>query len=166
MIVRVLQESDAKSYQEVRLSGLRNDPDAFGSTFEREKEFSLETVISRISPTQDKFVLGAFVEGELVGIVAFVREVGMKIAHKGNIFGMYVAPEMRGTGVGRELLLELIKKAKDMEDLEQINLTVISGNSNAKKLYASLGFEIYGTERNAIKYKGQYFDEDLMALKL
>lgn len=42
MIVRVLQESDAKSYQEVRLSGLRNDPDVFGSTYEREKEFSLE----------------------------------------------------------------------------------------------------------------------------
>lgn len=166
MIVRVLQESDAKSYKEVRLSGLRNDPDAFGSTYEREKEFSLETVISRISPNQDRFVLGAFVEGELVGIVAFVREVGMKITHKGNIYGMYVVPEMRGAGVGRELLLELIKKAKGMEDLEQINLTVISGNSIAKKLYTSLGFENYGTERNAIKYKGQYFDEDLMALKL
>ena len=79
---------------------------------------------------------------------------------------MYVAPSMRGSGIGKSLLLELVAKAKSCTGLEQINLAVISDNEIAKKLYKSLGFEVYGVEHNALKYNGQYFDEDFMVLKL
>ncbi len=167
MNIRVLSESDAGLYQEVRLSALKNNPEAFGSTYEREVKFSLETVSERMKPTRDKFVLGAFdTRGSLVGIVAFVRENGLKTAHKGNVFGMYVAPEMRGQGLGKSLMLELIRKAKNCEGLEQINLTVMSENEVGKKLYKFLGFVVYGVEHNALKYNGQYFDEDFMVLKV
>ncbi|TVY03994.1 GNAT family N-acetyltransferase [Paenibacillus cremeus] len=167
MNIRVLDEPDARSYQEIRLSALKINPEAFGSTYEREVIFSLETVIERMKPTRDKFVLGAFNDnGSLVGIVAFVRESGLKTAHKGNVFGMYVAPEMRGQGLAKTLMLELIRKAKDCDGLEQINLAVISENGIAKKLYKSLGFTVYGVEHNALKYNGQYFDEDFMVLKV
>jgi ribosomal protein S18 acetylase RimI-like enzyme len=141
------------------------NPEAFGSTYEREVKFTLDTVAERLRPTKEKFVLGAFDQNLLVGTVAFVRETGMKTAHKGNVYGMFVAPEMRGKGVGKLLLLELIKKAKHGDGLEQINLSVISGNGTAKKLYQALGFEVYGVERNALKYNGEYFDEELMVLK-
>ncbi len=167
MNIRVLDELDARLYQELRLSALRISPEVFGSTYEREVKFSLETVIQRMKPTRDKFVLGAFDDnGSLVGIVTFMRESGLKTAHKGNVFGMYVAPEMRGHGVGKSLMLELIRKARDCDGLEQINLTVVSKNEFAKKLYKSVGFEVYGVERNALKYNGQYFDEDLMVLNI
>jgi RimJ/RimL family protein N-acetyltransferase len=166
MNIRVLHESDAQLYQKLRLSSLKINPEAFGSTYERELKFSLETVAERIKPTKDKFVLGAFdASGLLVGIVAFVRENGFKTAHKGNVYGMSVAPEMRGKGLGKSLLLELIIRARDCEGLEQINLTVVSENDSAKKLYKFVGFEVYGVERNALKFNGQYFDEDLMVLK-
>ena len=167
MNIRVLEESDARLYQQLRLSALRINPDAFGSTYEREVKFSLETVIERMKPTYDSFILGAFDDtGSLVGIVTFMRESGIKTAHKGNVFGMYIAPEMRGHGLGKSLMLELIKKSRACEGLEQINLTVVSENEFAKKLYNSVGFEVYGVERNALKYNGYYFDEDLMVLKL
>ena len=167
MNIRVLDESDARLYQQLRLSALRINPDAFGSTYEREVKFSLETVIERMKPTNDSFILGAFDDtGSLVGIVTFMRESGIKTAHKGNVFGMYIAPEMRGNGLGKSLMLELIKKSRACEGLEQINLTVVSENEFAKKLYNSVGFEVYGVERNALKYNGYYFDEDLMVLKI
>ena len=41
MAIRILNKSDAKLYQEVRLSALKNNPEAFGSTYEREAQFSL-----------------------------------------------------------------------------------------------------------------------------
>jgi RimJ/RimL family protein N-acetyltransferase len=63
-------------------------------------------------------------------------------------------------------MVELIRRARLCEGLEQINLTVMSDNEPAKKLYTSLGFTIYGVERNALKYKGRYFDEDFMVLKV
>lgn len=110
MIIRILDESDARFYQEVRLSALKTNQEAFGSTYEREVKFSLETVVERMRPNTNKFVIGAFDDnGLLVGIVAFVRESGLKTAHKGNIYGMYVAPEIREQGVGKSLMLELIK---------------------------------------------------------
>ena len=162
MEIQKLNETDAEKYQEIRLNSLKMDPEAFGSTYEREVEFSLEQVKSRIAPTKDRFVLGALHNGELVGIVTFMRESGLKMCHKGNVFGMYVKPDFRGKSIGKLLLTELIEQAKQCEGLEQINLTVVADNHSAKKLYESLGFEVYGTERNALKFEGNYFDEDLL----
>ncbi|QSO52047.1 GNAT family N-acetyltransferase [Alicyclobacillus curvatus] len=167
MNLRVLDEPDARLYQQLRLSALSMNPDVFGSTYEREVKFSLETVRERMKPTNDRFVLGAFDDsGSLVGIVTFMRESGLKTAHKGNVFGMYVAPEMRGHGLGKSLMLELIKKARECDGLEQINLAVVSENEFAKRLYNSVGFQVYGVERNALKFNGHYFDEELMVLKM
>ncbi|GAK08086.1 GNAT family N-acetyltransferase [Geomicrobium sp. JCM 19038] len=165
MNIRILNKSDALLYQELRLSGLKVNPEAFGSTYDREEKFNFETVVERLNPTKDKFVLGAFNKsGSLVGIVTFIRENSLKTSHKGNVFGMYVAPEGRGQGLGKSLMIELIKNAKNCTGLEQINLTVVSANDSAKKLYNSVGFEVYGVERNAQKFNGEYLDEDLMVL--
>jgi RimJ/RimL family protein N-acetyltransferase len=79
---------------------------------------------------------------------------------------MYISPDLRGKGLGRTLLLELIKLVRDHDGLEQINLMVVSNNDPAKKLYESVGFEAYGAERNALKFNGQYYDQDLMVYKL
>jgi GNAT superfamily N-acetyltransferase len=133
MNIRVMDEHDARLYQELRLGALEINPEAFGSTYEREVKFSLETVVERIKPTKDKFVLGAFDDsGSLVGIVTFVRESELKTAHKGNVFGMYVAPVMRGYGLGKLLMLELIRKVRDFDGIEQINLAVVTENDFAK----------------------------------
>lgn len=167
MNVRVLHESDAQLYQALRLRALKFNPESFGSTYEREVKFSIETIEERLKPTEDKFVLGAFDDkNTLVGIVTFMRENGLKTVHKGNVFGMFVAPEVRGYGLGRSLMLELISKAKKCNGLEQINLTVVSDNESALNLYKSVGFETYGVERNALKFKQKHFDEDLMVLKI
>jgi ribosomal protein S18 acetylase RimI-like enzyme len=167
MNIRILNESDARLYQELRLSALKINPEAFGSTYEREVKFSLETVVERLKPDKDNFVLGAFDDsGSLFGIVTFMRESSLKTSHKGNVFGMYVAPEGRGQGLGKSLMIELIRKVKKCDGVEQINLTVVSENDSAKKLYKSLGFEVYGIERKALKFNGQYFDEDLMVLNI
>lgn len=166
MNIRILNESDAQEYQRLRLTALKINSEVFGSTYEREVSFSLDTVKERLKPTKEKFTLGAFDEEILVGIVTFVRESSPKMAHKGNIYGMFVLPEMRGKAVGKSLLFELISQVQYCDGLEQINLTVVSNNESAKSLYKTMGFEVYGVEKNALKYNGTYYHEDLMVLKL
>jgi RimJ/RimL family protein N-acetyltransferase len=39
-------------------------------------------------------------------------------------------------------------------------------NEPARHLYASLGFQEYGMERNALKQDGRYYDEVLLAKDL
>lgn len=168
MNIRLLNDSDAQAYREVRLRALKNDPDASGSTYEQEETKPLVHIIERIHHTKDQFTLGCFDDSNtLVGIVNFSRENRLKTAHKGNIYGMYVEPQFRGRGVGKALLLALIERAtKECEGLEQIHLTVVSTNQSAKRLYVSLGFEVYGIEPRALKFDEQYYDEDLMILRL
>lgn len=165
--IRVLNENDAATYWQLRLRALKLSPEAFGSTYEKEAAFSLETVKERIKPAAGKFTLGAFgPASELIGIVTFVRESGVKTAHKGHVYGMFVAPEARNRGIGKALLLELIGRAKQLDGMERIQLAVVSGNDRAQRLYESLGFQSYGVEAQALKYEGIYYNETLMALSL
>jgi len=168
MIIRRLGEDDAGVLRELRLRALRESPEAFGSSYE-------ETVLQppasmaqrlRADPAAPyDFVLGAFAPA-LVGMVGFRREARLKTRHKGAIWGMYVAGEMQGSGVGRALLERLIADAREQPGLEQITLYVVSSNLAARHLYASCGFTVYGVEPCALKLDGRYLDEDLMILQL
>ncbi|MBS4054497.1 MAG: GNAT family N-acetyltransferase [Thermaerobacter sp.] len=166
MRIRVLGESDIDLYFAVRLRGLKTNPEAYGSTYEREVQFTPDEKASRIRATDNKFVLGAFNNvGSLIGIVTFVRNEGSKDRHKGNVFGMYVVPESRGQGVGKALVRELLENVGQLPGLEQLHLAVVADNAPAKALYLSLGFKTYGVEPNALLHEGRYYDEELMVYK-
>lgn len=79
---------------------------------------------------------------------------------------MYVSQDFRGQGIAKKLIEKLIERVKQINNIEQINLTVIANNENAKKLYEKFGFVTFGSEINAIKWKAKYFTEDQMTLKL
>lgn len=122
-------------------------------------------------PTNDRndsFTLGAYAENTLAGVVSFTRdgEHREKLRHKGIISTMFVSKEFRGHGIAGKLLEALIKRVRAISGIEQINLIVISTNTGAKQLYEKFGFEKYGTELNSIKWKGKYFSEDQMVLRL
>ncbi|MDQ0271518.1 GNAT family N-acetyltransferase [Cytobacillus purgationiresistens] len=109
---------------------------------------------------------GAFIDHQLIGAVTLFKESKLKMKHKSSIFAMYVLEEKRGLGAGKKLMLTAIKTARETPEIEQVQLTVMSLNIPALKLYASLGFEPYGKERHALKIDDNYFDEDHMVLFL
>lgn len=162
---RFLTAADAEAYRELRLEGLQNNPEAFGSSFEEEKDYPIELFASRFE-SQDSFTLGVFDHEELVGVATLVQESKLKLKHKASILAVYVSPKKRGLGIGKRLMVETINKARELKGVEQLTLTVVSTNASAKGLYSSLGFEIFGTEKKALKIGQQYFDEDYMVLFL
>lgn len=167
--IRKLKADDASEYQALRLRALREHPEAFSSSWEREREIPLSAIAKQLresTESPDHFILGAHAGDRLAGMVGLYREPGDKQHHKGVIWGMYVAPEARGMGVGRMLLREAIRLAREMDGLEQIKLGVVTSNAEARTLYSSMGFESYGLETNSLYVNGEYYDEEFMALWL
>jgi ribosomal protein S18 acetylase RimI-like enzyme len=163
--VRVLSESDADDFWALRLRALREEPDSFGSAYEEAVDTPLPDVAKRLRSSDDSFVLGAFAP-QLAAIIGCHRREGGKLRHKATIWGMYVAPEHRGLGLGRALLLSAIARASDLPGLELLLLQVATTNQAARALYESAGFNSYAMERRALKVGSRYLDEDLMALEL
>jgi RimJ/RimL family protein N-acetyltransferase len=159
--VRRLTPADAGAYRGIRLEGLKHHPEAFGSTFEAEAVKPLAWFSDRLSQST---VFGALRQTEILGVAGFAVRSGEKEAHKGLLWGMYVRPQARGTGVARRLVEAVIEAARPCVELLQ--LSVVVGNERARRLYAGLGFVEYGIERNSLKQNGRYYDEILMALDL
>jgi RimJ/RimL family protein N-acetyltransferase len=144
---------------------LREHPEAFTSSFEEENAKGPALAHTRLASPHD-VVLGAFADGRLVGVVGLSLEHRAKVRHKGHVFGMYVAPEHAGGGVGRSLLGACIARAREIPGLEQLELTVTDSNARPKAFYEKAGFCAFGVERNAIKLGERYFDKRHMALQL
>ncbi|WP_052255327.1 GNAT family N-acetyltransferase [Salinicoccus sp. YB14-2] len=165
MQVRLLKESDAEQYRELRLKGLKTDPEAFGSTYEMESVQSLESFEQKLVVRDGQFVTGGFDGDKLVCIASFIRRSGPKSTHKGELQAMYCDREYRGSGISREVVHFLIDRVGKMNDIEQLNLEVITENQRAKTFYESFGFIIYGTEPRAMFDGDRYYDEHKMKLE-
>jgi GNAT superfamily N-acetyltransferase len=139
--IRRLTQADAVLYRDIRLEALRANPEAFGSTFETENAQPLSSFSTTLGNSS---VLGAFRDSKLVAIAGFAVQQGQKMAHKGVIWGMYVQPSARRGRIGRQLVEAILDLARQRVELIQ-------------------GFLEYGTEKNALKQNGRYYDEILMA---
>lgn len=167
MRIRALEPSDLELFYSFRLRGLRENPEAFGSTFAEESAMTVEARRSHFHCEDENFVLGAFGEGgQLIGVAGFYRAAHLKLRHKGFVWGMYVSPEARGRGVGRALLSSIIERGKSLPGLEQICLDVVTVNEAARALYLSQGFQIHALEWRAMKQEGEYYDVEHMVLRL
>jgi ribosomal protein S18 acetylase RimI-like enzyme len=165
MEIRILEPKDAEMYKVIRLEALQKHPEAYSSSYEEELGSSVEKYRSRLND-EHSFTFGAVEESQLVGVVTLVVEKKKKINHRANIVAVYVDHSKRRSGIARSLMLEAIKKAQEIESVEQIYLTVTSSNEPAKNLYQSLRFKTYGLDKRALKIGSTYFDDELMMLVL
>lgn len=160
--IRLLTIEDIDQFRQLRLEGLLQNPEAYGSTHELESQYPISKFEQRLAEDKDKIVIGAFIKERLIGSMTLIRESGMKERHKANLYGVYLSKGYRGHGIAYEMLKSCHDLARSDWQIEQIRLAVVSTNTNAIKLYESLGYTTYGIEKNALKHLGVYSDETLM----
>ncbi|SES66852.1 Protein N-acetyltransferase, RimJ/RimL family [Oceanobacillus limi] len=164
MKVRRLNENDVKQYHKIRLEALKNSPEAFSSSYQEEIEKPIEVYRSRLASTEGSITFGYEDNDQVCGVITVVKENKAKLNHRVMIVSTYVIPEKRGQGIGKVLVQEAIQQAKRLDGIEQVYLTVANNNEKAKKLYRYFGFELFGTEKKALKFENKYFDIDHMVL--
>ena len=165
--IRQLTPNDLDAYRRVRLSALEHEPTAFGASHETEagaRGITIPRTPFPVAPTTSCTAPGR--ESTLLGMAGFVRETGPKRRHIGNIWGVYVEPSARGTGIGRELLSAVVQRTRRLVDLRHVRLGVTADNTAAIALYESLGFVAWGREPAALRVDDVDYDEVHMTLEL
>lgn len=122
----------------------------------------LQSIADRL---EKGFVVGALSGDSAVsGIIGLSKSTAIKTRHIGSIWGMYVRPTARGSGLSGELLAAIIEEGR--KSLRSLRLCVVTSNEAAIKLYKSAGFEEWALEIEALKVGETYYDELLMRLEI
>lgn len=110
LTVRALTEDDWEAYRAVRLEALRESPEAFVATHAEESAFD-ESVWRERMRRSTRLV--AEQDGKPVGIASVGRaDTADDDGEAAEIFGLWVAPDRRGTGVASALVRQAAHHAR------------------------------------------------------
>jgi GNAT superfamily N-acetyltransferase len=142
-IVRRITRGEHSTLRTIRLRALKEDPSAFGSTFDAEvarpdEEWAERARLSAEGTDRATFI--AIVDDRVVGLAG-----GYRPDHDAGcieLVSMWTAPEARRRGLGRALVQAVIDWAAGSQ--ATVVLWVTRGNDPAHALYVSMGFHETG----------------------
>lgn len=148
----------------LRHAALEDAPFSFGSSPEDDRANSIGFVRDVLA-SPDQAVFGAFA-GPLVGIVGIYRDPSAKGSHKCHLWGLYVSPAARSTGIGRALVTEAVDFALSLERVTHLYVSATDRAPEAMALYESLGFITWGVEPAALRVGDLVVSENHMVRAL
>ena len=86
-----------------------------------------------------------------------------KVEKHVGLFGITIAKEFRGKGLGTKFMgMNIDEATKNLPDLEIIILAVYGENDLARKMYQNFGFREYGMLPKGLKRESGYSDHVFM----
>ena len=136
--VRTLGEDDWQIYRDVRLSALEESPEAFAASSSAEKQ--LDESAWRRRMARARRILATDENGDKVGVVSLRSDVrDDEESPYGELFGLWVTPDARGTGVAVALLEAVLEQARK-ENLGAVIYWVGTDNARGVAFASSRGF--------------------------
>ena len=122
MMVRRLLAPDAPAFRDIRLEGLRDHPEAFGSSVREDEARPLSSFEQGL---EQGFVLGGEMpDGRLGGVAGLRFNQTDRTRHKAWLWGMYVRPQARG--VLKEIGQEEPEASREMHEFKTVSDSVDS----------------------------------------
>lgn len=150
------------NYMEVihkQTKNLMREPDEFVMTFDEEYKF-----IEKVINSDNQIMLVVFYNGIVISTSGIHGSSLKRIKHRVSL-GISILEDYRGIGLGKQLMLLLIEKAKEMGKLK-IDLDVREDNINAIKLYEKVGFKKEGIKVDGFFVDGKFVNLINMGLVL
>lgn len=160
--IRTIRESDAEAF--LALSNRLDRETAFRMLEAGERRTSVEEqreIIHRCRASENDVILVAECAGQLVGYIAAIGGKYRRNKHSVHLV-VSVLQAYAGQGIGTRLFEALEKWAAERQ-LHRLELTVMTHNERAIRLYRRLGFQIEGTKRDSLWVDGSYVDEYCMS---
>lgn len=162
--IRCLGADDAQAFSVLRREVTHDNPVPMGLSFEEELTRTLDGFRAQLSAPLPSAVFGSFVEGELAATAAVSRAGPFTSSHhKMVMWGVFTSPRYRRKGLSRAVVEAAIRHAFE-SGANRVNLQVYVPNIPAMTLYRKLGFTEFGTEPEAVRVDGCYYDGVHMSL--
>lgn len=167
IILRTAEENDAEKLIEyLKITAeetpfLIREPDEITLSVKQEQDF-----IKAKKESEKEVLLIAETGGRHIGNCSLMNLGGYRrYRHRCDI-AIALYQEYCGAGIGK-IMLETVLDIAEKVGYEQAELEVIADNKSAIALYEKLGFKIYGTFPDNMKYgDGSYVDAYYMMKKL
>jgi ribosomal protein S18 acetylase RimI-like enzyme len=140
--VRALGEEDWQEFRDIRLMALRDAPEAFVATVAQETALDEQSWRDRMRRARR---LIAELDRTPMGVVS-LGHGGSEHSSTGELFGLWVAPEGRGTGVAWKLVEAGAAQAL-ADGHKNLGYWVGTNNGPAVAFASSFGFRPTGTRR-------------------
>jgi RimJ/RimL family protein N-acetyltransferase len=165
IVLRILAPADAEDFIELRREALQQEPLMFAASPDDDRALSVSFVQQALRDTSTSATFGAF-SPDLIGIIGIRRDRNPKTSHKARLWGFYVSPSYRNSGVGAKLLSTALDFARQLTGVRQLHLSVSDRAEAALQLYKRFGFQTWGVEPNALFRNGEFASEHHMILEL
>ena len=116
-------------------------------TYEGEK-----ALFDRINASENEAMLVCIVDGKVAGNCQIAWKTGIKTRHRASV-AIALLKEFWNLGIGTRMFEEMIRIAEANENLIQMELEFVEGNTRARALYEKMGFRITGVNPNAIRLR-------------
>jgi ribosomal protein S18 acetylase RimI-like enzyme len=137
--VRRLTSNDAAQLWQLRLIALESEPQAFRETAAEHRQKPVTYFFERLGETDSNgFVYGAFDGAALIGMAGYYR----KDEKRAWIWGVFVSPQYRGSGISQALLEALLNEIRSVPRITSVHLTVALTQKAARRLYHKCGFRL------------------------
>jgi len=164
--VREVEPGDADALRRLRADALTRHPAAYATADHEEAALTPADWLVRATPTPQATIWLAEGEGGALAGLAGIRGDGRaRTGHVAELWGVYVAPDHRGRGVGDALVGAAVRWARG-QGFARIRLNVDTENAGAARLYLRHGFVVHGREPDVIRVGEDRRDEYLMHLVL
>lgn len=109
-------------------------------------------LFERMNSSDHETMLVCLVDGEIAGNCQITWSTGIKTRHRASV-AIALLRKFWNQGIGTRLFEEMIRIAEANENILQMELEFVEGNSRARALYEKMGFRITGVRPNAIRLK-------------
>ena len=111
-----------------------------------------KALFDRMNAADNETMIVCLVDGVIAGNCQVTWKKSIKTRHRADV-AIALKREFWGLGIGTRLFEEMIRIAEANENILQMELEFIEGNSRARALYENMGFRITGMRPNAIRLK-------------
>ncbi len=166
-----LTTTDTARLRALRAQALVTDPWAFGSA-PGDDRFESEDAARRALADGSQSIFAIEAAGSngqqppLVAMAGIKRADRIKHPHLATVWGVFTSPDHRGRGYARAVMHACIDQARDWPTIERVCLGVSDRTPNARALYESLGFVLWGTEPDCVRIGNESAAEHHMHLQL